>query len=831
MSSKLKKKKIAILGGGIGGLSAAWHLTHPDNPDSKKHEITVYQQGWLLGGKCASVKNKKKNYRIEEHGVHLFGGGYFNALHMMKECYEELVGQGLRSKKAHMGTFESAFHHQDFSGMWLTSDDWPEDPRDPGGQKSRTTAQVFYPAVQVPNNKTVTDYKSMPDAFDWMVAMLDGGLSGVFLKLKEAAFTALSDARRIAKAKEAAIPQDATAAEKSAAKKSIAADLTKSNMIYQGTLMKINEKAATASQIGATDTVAKKIKALDTYQTQIAEVKDLIDKGTTLAIGNIDWKHPESKNIKFSKVPKNATAATPRVIGIKVLKGRQKTLSLYLELLSVLAAAFVEDLLKPKKGFDALDDEDYISWLKSKHCPLTKKKTSPELIASPLAIAHPNILFAYPDGDTTQIPKMSAGAFFYWMIRTSAYLGHYAYRFKGGTGETVITPLYKVLKKRGVKFEFFHTVKDIRLGSDGNSIDSVDFDVQAQTPHNREYEPLKTHKLSKSKSIEYWPEEPDYSKLVDGSELRSLANESGIGMESFWWQGKPAEKKRIYAGEHFDHVVVAMSLAALPSVCGSFRGRLNNWDKMFATMKTTPTQALQIWTKKALADYGHPVITENDGKLVYEENGKTEKLAFEGAVTCANYNTPFSCHVDFTDLLTEESWGKGSSPNGLVYFCGPMIDFEDEIVPDDPDFVKRTAIRTEATSFRFLQTATYPLMPKATSLRYRGYGDHRGMDFDILHSKKGTKGIDRMRGHYYRANVNPTDRYVLSVPGSGKTRIRNGKTGIDNLSVAGDWTYTGINAGCVEGTVMSGKLASESISKWPKIADIVGFESTPWAKK
>ena len=830
MASKLKKKKIAILGAGIGGLSAAWYLSHPKNPKSKNLEVTVYQQGWLLGGKCASVKNSKKNYRIEEHGVHLFGGGYFNALHMMKECYDELAAKGLRSKNAHMGTFESAFHHQDFSGMWLTNDDWPEDPRDPGGQKGRTTSQVFYPAVQVPNRKTVADYKSMPDAFDWMVAMLDGGLSGVFLKLKEAAYTKLSDSKRLAAAKKAAIDPNASASAKANAKQAIDGELAMANAVYQGTLGLINKAAALSSNLGATDTVPKKIGVLEKYQAQLAAVKNLVDKGTTLALKDIDWKHPEDKKTKVSKVPKNAAAATPRVIGIKVLKGRQKTLSLYLELLSVLAHAFVEDLLKPKKGFDSLDDQDYISWLKSKHCPMTKKKTSADLIASPLAIAHPNILFAYPDGDTTQIPKMSAGAFFYWMIRISAYLGHYAYRFKGGTGETVITPLYKVLKKRGVKFEFFHTVKDIRLGADGQTIDSVDLDVQAKIPHDREYSPLKVHKLSKTKSIEYWPEEPDYSKLVGGSALRKVAQETGIGMESYWWQGKPAEKKRIYAGKEFDHVVVAMSLAALPSVCGSFKGRLANWDAMFAAMKTTPTQALQIWTKKELGAYGHPVITKKDSNLVFEENGKTEKHTFEGAVTCANYNTPFSCHVDFTDLLAEEGWKKGSPPNGLVYFCGPMIDFEDAIVPDDPDFVKRTMIRTEATSFRFLQTATYPLMPKATSLRYRGYGDHRGMDFDVLHSKQGTKGIDRMRGHYYRANVNPTDRYVLSVPGSGKTRIKNGETGIANLSVAGDWTYTGINAGCVEGTVMSGKLASNSISSWPKKSDIIGFNSTPWAK-
>ena len=92
------------------------------------------------------------------------------------------------------------------------------------------------------------------------------------------------------------------------------------------------------------------------------------------------------------------------------------------------------------------------------------------------------------------------------------------------------------------------------------------------------------------------------------------------------------------------------------------------------------------------------------------------------------------------------------------------------------------------------------------------------------------KGIERLRDHYVRANFNPTDEYVLSVPKSAQYRIRHNKTGFCNLSVAGDWTYTGVNAGCVEGAVMSGKLASNNITQWPPLDEVVGFNSTPWAK-
>ena len=68
-TKKNKKTKIAILGGGPAGLSAAFHLTHPCNPRRKEYEITVYQLGWRLGGKGATGRDAEHHDRIEEHGI------------------------------------------------------------------------------------------------------------------------------------------------------------------------------------------------------------------------------------------------------------------------------------------------------------------------------------------------------------------------------------------------------------------------------------------------------------------------------------------------------------------------------------------------------------------------------------------------------------------------------------------------------------------------------------------------------------------------------------------------------------------------------------------
>ena len=70
--------RVAILGGGAGGVTAAFELTA--TPDLREqYEVTVYQRGWRLGGKGASGRNQERGQRIEEHGLHMWMGFYEQA--------------------------------------------------------------------------------------------------------------------------------------------------------------------------------------------------------------------------------------------------------------------------------------------------------------------------------------------------------------------------------------------------------------------------------------------------------------------------------------------------------------------------------------------------------------------------------------------------------------------------------------------------------------------------------------------------------------------------------------------------------------------------------
>ncbi len=80
-------QRIAILGGGPAGVAAAYWLSRPEQKG--QYIVTLYTQGWRLGGKCASGRNLQIANRIEEHGLHMLMGCYQNGFATMRALYED----------------------------------------------------------------------------------------------------------------------------------------------------------------------------------------------------------------------------------------------------------------------------------------------------------------------------------------------------------------------------------------------------------------------------------------------------------------------------------------------------------------------------------------------------------------------------------------------------------------------------------------------------------------------------------------------------------------------------------------------------------------------
>src|SRR5262249_7411303 len=149
--------------------------------------------------------------------------------------------------------------------------------------------------------------------------------------------------------------------------------------------------------------------------------------------------------------------------------------------------------------------------------------------------------------------------YLHWMLRTMAYLKAPFWFFAAGTGDTVIAPLYELLRRRGVQFRFFHKVDALRVSADRSRIDSVELSRQATLISGGfDSGPLET-----VGSLQCWPATPRYEQLVEGDELRARH----IDLESYYsgWPSKAVAQ--LVAGVDYHHLVFALSLGAVPIVC------------------------------------------------------------------------------------------------------------------------------------------------------------------------------------------------------------------------------------------------------------------------
>jgi uncharacterized protein with NAD-binding domain and iron-sulfur cluster len=242
-------------------------------------------------------------------------------------------------------------------------------------------------------------------------------------------------------------------------------------------------------------------------------------------------------------------------------------------------------------------------------------------------------------------------------------------------------------------------------------------------------------------------------------------------------------------GRDFDLVVLGTSLDPLRFIAKDLQRRCPKFGQMVDSVKTVETMGVQLWTRPTLDDLGwrkaSPVL---------------------GA-----YWEPLDTVADLTELLVAEDWGAvGLKPGGLVYLCGPLACTND-IPLDDPDYPAKKLAQVKAHARAFLREHSHHLWPNGSS-----GNDARGLAFEHLVAPAGASDEERFDYQFFRANVDPDQRYVLTLPGTSKYRLRSDDSGFANLYLAGDWTRTPFNAGCVEAAVISGLMASRAICGRPK---------------
>lgn len=442
--------------------------------------------------------------------------------------------------------------------------------------------------------------------------------------------------------------------------------------------------------------------------------------------------------------------------------------------------AIRDGLLTAPEGLAKIDDREYLDWLRS-------HGASEEALDSPILRGFYDTAFAYRDGDPSR-PAVAAGQALRGLLRfVFRYKGAIFWRMNAGMGDVVIAPMYEVLKRRGVRFRFFHRVKSLHLSADGKAIGAVKIGRQARlVGADAEYAPL-IH----VKGLPCWPSEPLWAQLAGGEALR------GHDFESFWNAPPDIEEISLTAGLDYDRLVFGISLGAVPYLCEELIAASPRWKAMVDHVATVQTQAFQLWLTPPVESLGW----------------KTPQA------TIGSYVEPFDTYADMRQVLVHETWPVGGEPRSVAYFCN-VLPTPPEVRPaPDPAFPRAMTDGVKASALAFLRRDMAHFWPEAYD---RGTGEFR---WDLLAGGQGV-GVARFDSQYWRANVNPSDRYVLSLPGTDQFRIKTDQTGFSNLYVVGDWIDSGFNLGCVEAAVMSGLLGSHAIRGVPALSEIVHHEKS-----
>jgi uncharacterized protein with NAD-binding domain and iron-sulfur cluster len=411
--------------------------------------------------------------------------------------------------------------------------------------------------------------------------------------------------------------------------------------------------------------------------------------------------------------------------------------------------------------FCALDTKDFSEWLGAEGM-LTRWDRVPFVRGGY------DLTFGYPKGDRDK-PDMAAGVTLRSLLPILVgHRGGFMWKMQTGMGDAVFAPLYAALRERGVRFRFFEWVEKLELDDAkrhvqrihiNEQVELVDDDQNPKPGHERWYSPL-----TKVGTACCWPDTPLWEQIKDGKELKDAATNlehdvgHSAGKHVLERGGKPDDP---FA---FDHVVLALPAGVHADVCTALRVD-RDFARMVDTSETVGTRAMQLWLTRSGDDLRAP-----------------ERASVAGA-----FNAAFDTVADMSQVIRREGWPDDATPAYLAYFCS--------VIPAQGGHVARDPVQGPARDF--VEDVLKILWP--------------GFDKQALPDPPRTDP-SLLDLQYLRANSRPHEGYVLSRKGTICARLDQSYARFPNLVLAGDWTKTGIDAGCVEAAVISGRRAGRELA-------------------
>lgn len=459
--------------------------------------------------------------------------------------------------------------------------------------------------------------------------------------------------------------------------------------------------------------------------------------------------------------------------------------------MTIAVGLYRDKVLFDQRGLDAINNIDYRVWLK-------KHGATKGAIDSSFMKGIYELVFAFEDGNRKK-PRLAAGVALRGALRMFfTYRGAMFFRLRSGMGDVVFSPLYRVLQKgvtrdgvrvqQPVTFHFMHELRSINFKfakPDDRRITRITF----STPGD----PAELDRLSTT-ALDHFGCWPDSDRHFEGA----LA--------------PPGTKRRqrvLKDGEDFDVVIFAMGKDDFVKACEEGAKddadqdlfQLPQWAAMRDHVKTVATKAAQVWLDWDLDQLGW----------------------HRGPGVISALGQPFGTWADMTHTLSSERKWRARHPNegwqappgedlvrSVASFCSVLPDKVVERYRKDPD---RLRDQVKKDLREILSQGVRPLWPDA-------FDDDQGLTA-LDRVVPGGTSLDRQ---HVQVNFDGSDRYTLALPGSIQHRVSPLDRSVTNMTIAGDWTACGIDAGCVEAAVISGLLAVHAITgETPALDAIVGY--------
>ena len=435
--------RVAIVGGGVGAITAAFELTRPQHRG--RYQVTVYQLGWRLGGKGASGR-RRPSQRVEEHGLHLWLGFYENAFRLLRECYAE---NGRRPGVDKFADWRDAIKPDFHIGVAERM----------GGDDGWNAWTSFFPPAPGLPGDPIDDH----DPF------------------------------------------------------TIQSYMVRSSDLLRTLLVTVQQRVARNDRAWSHPGEMRGV--LPSPEEVIAGIERMLDYGRLTSFAVLleasFWMREAFRNLPLKIVSERMALQLIDMLRFAALElihdllARDRELVRLWEMVDLVLAicrgVVRNGLLTDPRGFDTIDDYDFREWIVENGA--SRYALDSAFLQGPL---RPGLRLR----GRRRAPASHLGGRRRCAARPRmffTYRGSFFWKMQAGMGDVVFAPFYEVLSRRGVRFEFFHRLRERRPVAADHWPDatrgSAGLHVQARAKE-ADYDPLVD-----VKGLPCWPAEPDWELL------------------------------------------------------------------------------------------------------------------------------------------------------------------------------------------------------------------------------------------------------------------------------------------------------------------------------